>query len=140
MLLRGDSDSLEIVALRRSNTETDDYWDGNWLVSEVRIEVRGFTARFHTNLRVDELRRWHETLRPLQSGSTRRAEIGAMEEGLTLSFEVKPTGAVNCIGTAKNHTGASLEFRMGADLPALEVFLSGLQETLRSYPLVGTSD
>lgn len=84
MIIIGDKGKLEIDILRRSNLNTNDYWDGNWLESKIKIDVLGFNAIYKTNLRVEDLQRFHEALVMLQNGKTADAEFTTMEEGLYL--------------------------------------------------------
>lgn len=137
MRLKGDIGKLEINVLRRSNSETNDYWDGNWLESEIRIEVPGFNTLYGANLRVDDFQRFYEGLVVLQNGNTKQVEFMTMEEGLYLHCEVESNGIVNCKGTANTETGNSLDFNLQTDLASLDVFVDELKAVLQSYPLVG---
>lgn len=137
MRLKGDIGKLEIKILKRSNSETEDYWDANWLESEIRIDVPGFSTLYGTNLRVDDLQRFYEGLTALQNSSVKEAEFTTMEEGLYLHFELVPNGSINCKGKANNDTGNSLDFNLQTDLASLDVFVDELKTVLQSYPLVG---
>ncbi len=137
MKLKGDSGKLEINILRRSNSETDDYWDGNWLESEVRVEVSGFSSLYGINLRVDDLQRFYESLTALQKDNAKDSEFTTMEEGLYLHFAVNPNGSINCKGKASNEIGDSLDFKYQTDLASLDTFMSELEIVLKSYPLIG---
>ncbi|MDR2385884.1 MAG: hypothetical protein LBD80_09555 [Tannerella sp.] len=138
MILKGDIGKLEIKVLKRSNSETDDYWDGNWLESEIRIDVPGFNTLYGTNLRVDDLQRFYEKLTDLQSRNINEAEFTTMEEGLYLHCELVANGLIECKGKANNDTGNSLNFRLQTDLASLDIFVNELKMILKSYPLVGS--
>jgi hypothetical protein len=137
MRLKGDIGKLEIKILKRSNSETEDYWDANWLESEIRIDIPGFNTLYGTNLRVDDLQRFYEGLTDLQNSSIKEAEFTTMEEGLYLHCELLPNGNINCKGKANNDTGNSLDFIFQTDLASLDVFVDELKAILQSYPLVG---
>lgn len=137
MRLKGDIGKLEIKILKRSNSETEDYWDANWLESEIRIDVPGFNALYGTNLRVDDLQRFYEGLTALQNSSVKEAEFTTMEEGLYLHCELALNGNINCKGKANNDTGNSLDFNLQTDLASLDDFVDELKAVLQSYPLVG---
>ncbi|WP_129713930.1 hypothetical protein [Pedobacter sp. SYP-B3415] len=138
MILKGDIGKLEIRVLKRSNSETDDYWDGNWLESEIRIDVPGFNTLYGTNLRVDDLQTFYKKLTGLQSGNINEAEFITMEEGLHLHCELVANGLIECKGKANNNTGNSLDFRLQTDLSSLHIFVNELKTILKSYPLVGS--
>jgi len=138
MILKGDTGILEITILKRSNSETDDYWDGNWLESEIRIDVPGFKALYGTNLRVEDLQRFYESLLALKNNRSKEAEFTTMEEGLYLHLDVEPNGTINCKGKANNEGGNSLDFKVQSDLATLDSFIDDLRTTLESYPIVGS--
>lgn len=140
MQLKGDLGKLEINVLMREDSETTDYWDGNWLKSEIRIHVDGFDSVYETNLRVDDLQIFYEGLISLQNGSAKEAEFTTMEEGLYLHCRVEAAGTMNCKGKANNDTGNTLSFRLQTDLAALDVFVNDLKTVLTLYPLIGDSD
>jgi len=137
MRLNGDTGKLEIKILGRIKPETDDYWDANWLESEIEVDILGFNALYGANLRVDDLQTFYERLTPLQDGSAKKAEFTTMEEGLYLHCEVAPNGQINCKGIARDDTGISMDFKLQIDLASLDVFVSELKAVLASYPLVG---
>jgi hypothetical protein len=138
MILKGDTGKLEIKVLKRSNSETDDYWDGNWLESEIRIDVQGFNALYGTNLRVDDLQYFYKRLTALQNYSIDEAEFTTMEEGLYLYCKLTANGIVECKGKANNDTGNSLDFRIQTDLASLDMFVRELKTVLKYYPLAGS--
>lgn len=138
MILKGDTGKLEINVLKRGDSETNDYWDGNWLETEIIINVPGYNAFYGTNLRVDELQRFLEGLIALQTINERVAKFTTMEDGLYLHCEVESNGTVNVNGKANNNTGSILDFRLQTDLASLDIFVNELRGVLKLYPLVGS--
>lgn len=138
MKLKGDVGTLEVRVLKRSNSETEDYWDANWLESEIGINVAGFIALYRTNLRVDDLQRFYIDLTSLQANNLREVEFITMEEGLYLLCELYVDGNIRCKGKATNDTGNSLDFKIRTDLVTLDIFISDLRTTLQLYPLIGS--
>jgi hypothetical protein len=137
MILKGDIGKLEIKVLRRSNSETDDYWDGNWLESEIRISVSGFNALYGTNLRVDDLQDFYEKLIDLQNNNINEAEFTTMEEGLYLHCESTTNGMIQCNGKAINDIGNCLYFKIQTDLASLDAFIDEIKVVLEFYPSIG---
>ena len=54
LLGRTSSDYLSLRVRRRSNPESQDYWDGNWLNARVEVSVGGFRGAYRANLRAEE--------------------------------------------------------------------------------------
>jgi len=139
MKINGDKGKLEIKILRRSNTETDDYWDANWLEAEIKIKTNNFMALYGTNLRVDDLQKFYERLTILQNGDIKKVEFTTMEEGLYICCEIKHRGNIICRGIAKNDSD-HLNFKFQTDLGSLGIFISELKMVLICYPLIGNSE
>ncbi len=137
MVLKGDIGRLEINVLKRINSETNDYWDDNWLQSEIRIDVPGFKVFYGFNLRVDDLQRFYKGLITLKNSNSRKVEFTTMEEGLYLYLNIENNGVVNCKGKANNENGNSLDFKLQSDMATLDIFIGDLETTLRFYPLIG---
>lgn len=129
---------IEITILRRVNSETNDYWDGNWLEVEIRIEVFGIKTIYRANFRVEDLQRFYEDLTLLNEKNSKKAEFTTMEEGLYLHINVELNGIVNCIGRADTGSGNRMDFNVQSDLAILDVFIRELKTNLESYPLVGS--
>eukprot|EP01132_Coremiostelium_polycephalum_P001037 gene1037-1315_t len=104
MILKGDIGRLEIKILKRSNFDSNDYWDSNWLESEISIDIPGFIALYETNLRVDDLQRFYDKLTNIQSGKVKEAELITMENGLYLHCKLSINGIIECKGKANNDT------------------------------------
>ena len=129
---------IEITILGRVNSETNDYWDGNWLEVEIRIEVFGIKTIYRANFRVEDLQRFYEDLTLLNEKNSKKAEFTTMEEGLYLHINVELNGIVNCIGRADTGSGNRMDFNVQSDLAILDVFIRELKTTLKYYPLVGS--
>lgn len=137
MKIQGNIGQLEIRILRRSNLETSDYWDANWLESEIRIEVSGFNGLYGANLRVEELQKFYKELISLQKSTENEAMLTTIEEGIYLHCKVEVNGAIECKGKASNATGNTLTFRIQTDLASLDSFINELHAVLELYPLIG---
>lgn len=135
MKVLGDSGKLEINILGRNNPDSLDFWDGNWVNSEIKIDVPGFNAFYKTNLRLDDISRFYQALIKLKNGTSKEAEFTTLEESLYLHFLVEKTGSITCNGKAKNNLGSTLNFILGTDLSTLDNFVREIDAALKSYPL-----
>lgn len=135
MKLLGDSGKLEVNILGRDHTDSLDFWDGNWVNSEIKIEVPGFNAFYEANLRLDDISRFYQALIKLKSGTSNEAEFTTLEDGLYFRLAVERNGSINCNGKARNNLGSTLNFILDTDLATLDNFVREIDAILKSYPL-----
>ncbi len=135
MKLLGDSGKLEINILGRNHPDSLDFWDGNWLNSEVKIDVPGFNVFYETNLRLDDISRFYQALIKLKSGASKEAEFTTLEDGLYFHIALERNGSINCNGKASNNLGNTLNFILDTDLATLDNFVGEIDAILKSYPL-----
>lgn len=139
MILKGQhSELLEIKILQRLNANTNDYWDGNWLTSEINIEVAGFTAHYKACLRVEDFQNFLKGTINVQNHTADKVEFITMEGGLYLSFKLQKTGVLICSGKSTD-AGNSLEFNFSLDNIALNYLANQCEDILKEYPLIGQS-
>lgn len=137
MKLEGESGIIEISILGRSHVNAQDYWDANWLDSEIKVEVYCFKAHYITYVRVDDLQRFYDELIKLEHFAVKQAEFTTMEEGLHLLCTMRPNGSVLCTGTAADETGNILKFALKTDLISIGNLARQLKSTLNLYPIIG---
>lgn len=137
MILKGEPGTVKINILKRANYTSHDYWDANWLESNIMIEIPDFKANYKTNLRVDDLQRFYDELIELSNFNKKRAEFKTLEKGLSLECVANSRGAVLCTGKAKNQYGNCLYFEMETDIGSISSWISELRSALKKYPLVG---
>lgn len=137
MILESETGTIEIKILNRTDTETTDYWDGNWLHSAIKINVRGFSAIYNANLRVDDLQRFYANLLSIKNDCIKEAKFTTMEEGIYLDLKIEPKGSLTCIGRANDENGNSLKFKIESDQASLNHFTEKVRTTLELYPLIG---
>src|SRR6185312_10105510 len=51
-------DHVIVGVVGRMHPGSQDYWDGNWLITPIRLQVGGFTGTVAAGLRAEELRRF----------------------------------------------------------------------------------
>jgi hypothetical protein len=137
MILKGDTGRLEINILKRSNSQSTDYWDGNWLEAVIGVEISGSKVLYNTNLRVDDLQGFNKKIIDMRNGNIKECEFTTMEEGLWLHFRTEFNGSVNCKGKTNSYNGNSLNFALQTDFLSLDFFINELGIILKLYPLVG---
>jgi len=130
---------VEVTILGRSAPEATDYWDGNWLRSEVRLRTGGFTAAFRANLRTHEIADFAAELRSIHATLRGGAELRTMEEQLKLAFSGDGRGHFQVKGEARDEAGIGnqLRFELSLDQTELPPLLRKLDDVVSRYPVVG---
>jgi hypothetical protein len=98
-------DRLTISVIGRMHPQATDFYDGNWLLSPVKIDVGSFSARIPAGLRVDELREFRQELSKAYEDFGGIAHLRSMEEWLNLAVTVHPSGRVEIHGEAVDSPG-----------------------------------
>ena len=139
MILQSGDTFVQIKVAKRSYPNNNDYWDGNWLLSEIKINVSGFKNIYRTNLRADDFQRFYEGLEKLNKNLVKEVEFTTMEEGLYLKGQIDITGNIKWEGIAKSEPGSSsLTFLMETDNTSVSRLAKQVKEILNNYPIVGT--
>lgn len=141
MLIKGqNAECLEIKILRRENSKSTDYWDGNWLNAEVKIETSHFKAHYGTNFRAEDFQRFYDDIIRLKNHDVNEVVFTTMEEGLHLNLELQKNGSLLCSGKTNNLSENSLEFQFTIDNMALNYLVDQLREILKEYPVIGSPE
>jgi hypothetical protein len=140
MYIEGESSRMEISLLRRSYPDSTDYWDGNWVSSEINISIPGISVSVPFELRTDELIGFLDSLTKVKNGSGNEFEMRTLEDGLYIKGEVELTGSIiwHCRITYPIGDGANLNFRFNSDLNQMESLIQQLKKELITYPVIGT--
>lgn len=139
MILKSEGKSLEIEVLRRSRPESTDFEDGNWLESEIKIDLPGFKGLYGANLRSDDFEQFYQDLEELRANQANEIEFTTMEEGIYLKGKLDVSGNIKWEGVAKSSWDSGcLTFRIETDYSSIDSLLSQVQEILNEFPVVGT--
>ena len=143
-LLIGDANGerLEIRALRRSHPDASDFWDANWIESDVLLHVGGFRARYRASLRSDEFRSFREQVQGLEEARRDAASFATMEGQLAFALTLDKRGRVGVEGSARDDAGSrnALAFAFEIDATYIPAILRSLNDLARKYPVVGGPD
>jgi len=136
------SDQLRIRPLRRCYPNQDDYWDGNWIESEIQVQAGGFEGAYHANLRSDDFENLNRELTALSQTLSGRATFSTMEEQLSFTMEGNGRGHIRISGQARDvvGTGNRLEFSLEMDQTYLPPILRALAAVLKKFPVRGSPD
>jgi hypothetical protein len=132
-------DVVTIQVLGRMHANATDFWDGNWLVSPVKLELGAFTGRLEAGLRVDELANFREQLQVLYRTLEGEARLQSIENWLILVAKGDGLGHIEVVGAAMDEpgTGNELRFRLELDQTYLPEIIDSLAQVEAAFPVLG---
>jgi hypothetical protein len=137
---REDHDHIIIDVLGRMHPRSDDFWDGNWLMTPLKISVGEFSGEIGATLRADEIRLFRQQLQDIHKSMAGQAQLNSMEGWLTISITIDMSGHLKIEGQAKDRLGSAnvLTFRIdGLDQTVLPSLIADLKEVETMFPVVG---
>ena len=138
MILKSESSSVQITILnRRISYDSNDYWDNNWIKSEIKINTQIFRGTYSTNLRTDDFQRFYKDLSDLSKDEIQDIEFTTMEEGLFLNGKLDYTGNFKWNVIAKPEAGYRLSFPMVTDNYSIRILMNEVLKILDAYPVIG---
>jgi hypothetical protein len=138
-LLIGSLDSQYLLVRPLNRSQSEDYWDGNWMNALVELAVGAFRGRFTANLRTDEFARFRSELESLYDSLSGSAEFHSMEEWLTIRFTGDARGHFDIRCTVRDQAGVgnTLTFALAIDQTQLPAVLRALRDIEEAWPVVG---
>jgi hypothetical protein len=129
--------SLRILG--REFPDNWDYWDGNWLAAQARMEAPGVLVEVAGPIvHLSELVRFAEALARLDSTLVGEAALTCMEPGIGLSLTATHLGHVEVrISITPDHLTQRHEFELVLDQTWLAPLLESLEELLARFPVRG---
>jgi hypothetical protein len=97
---RQSEDHIEIRVLKRTRPQANDYWDGNWVASEIAVDIPPWRATYPAQLRTEEFSRFRDQLREMYEGSGKEASFEPMEPWVRLTLELDALGHIAFAGDA----------------------------------------
>ncbi|MSP94712.1 MAG: hypothetical protein EXR00_05530 [Alphaproteobacteria bacterium] len=128
---------LSLWVLGRQYPDMYDYWDGNWLDVQVRVEATGAVVKAHgAIIRTPELESFFDQLQVLQEKLVGSANLQCMEPDLALTVHCKSLGHMTItIEITPDHLNQSHKFLFEIDQPYLKPVLTNLENILSRYPI-----
>lgn len=116
-----------------------DVWDGNWVATEVEVEVGSFRGAFEAALRTDEFTRFRDGLAALHRSLTGTARLSTMENWITLDVKGDGLGHfwADCRVRDEPSFGPVLRFDLHFDQTEIPAMLRGLDAIRDAFPRRG---
>jgi hypothetical protein len=131
---------LLITVRGRAYRQSQDYWDGNWLLVTAAVRAGKFTGEIPGMLRAEELQQFSDDLRSFRQSLTGSVVFDTMEGWLNLRIEPSKTGRIAIEGEIQDDVSApfnNLEFNLEMDQTFLLTPLQQLEQVVKAFPVVG---
>jgi len=128
---------FSLLVYGRESPDSDDYWDGNWLLVRARVEAhRAFVEAEGSFLHAPELANFMKELEVLHATLVGEAVLRCMEPNLEIAIESKSLGhmEVRVMLTPDNMT-QSHNFTFDLDQSYLGPVLDGCRRVLLRWPI-----
>lgn len=137
--LYGNETTIQIDVLNRNFPNSNDYWDGNWVTSNVNMEIPGYCVSFVADLRTDELRDFLNELQTMNTTLKGKTILKNLDSFLHFEAEIDKLGKVKwSIETQYlSGYGAILNFQFKSDQSYLPKLIKELEDILLIYPVIG---
>lgn len=134
-----DGEHVQINLLSRSHPECDDYWDGNWIASEVELRTGAYRASFRSDFRSEDFTSFHQSVCQLSETLRGFAKFDTMEGQLALELIGDGRGHIRVEGTSLDVAGVGnrLDFHFDIDQTYLSRIVRSLEKSISMYPVVG---
>jgi len=140
-ILVGDAsgEHVKISLLSRNHPECDDYWDGNWIASEVELHAGAYRASFRSNFRAEEFAFLHQSVCQFSETLCGSARFDTMEDQLAFELIGDGRGHIRVEGTSLDVVGVGnrLSFHFEIDQTYLVGIVRSLEKSISTYPVVG---
>ncbi len=139
---RDESITFVLEASDREFPGIKDYWDGNWILVRLLLDIPGLKIDFTDPcIRTDELESFLEDLKGLSLGHSLTAESSFSEPILYINLQIPEPGSDIVLGRIDitiftDEGAASVAVELDLDYDAIEVFVHGIEDILREYPVV----
>lgn len=89
-----DEYKISILFVGRTHPNANDFWDGNWLTCQIKIEIQGFIANFTANMRNNELEELSNSLAKLYNELKGIVEFRPLEPFIQFNFRIDKSGKI----------------------------------------------
>jgi hypothetical protein len=130
---------VQISLLSRSHSGHDDYWDGNWIASEVELRAGAYRASFRSDFRSEDFVSFHKSVCQLSETLRGSAKFDTIEGQLALKLISDGLGHIRVEGTSLDVAGVGnrLNFHFDIDQTYLAGIVRSLEKSINTYPVVG---
>lgn len=133
---------LSLWAWNYEFPDSEDYWDGNWLNIDARVEANAAAVKINgVCLRTNEVAAFARQLEELYERVEGTAELSCMEPNLSIKATCDKLGQVEVIvDITPDHMTQKHQFIFSIDQTYLPEVLKGCRQILERFPVKGAVD
>ncbi len=137
--LLGEKTKVEIDVLAREYPNSSDYWDGNWVLSNVKVYIPGYYVDFNASLRTDDIRDFFTDLKAMNRNLAGKAILKNLDSFIHLEGEMDKLGHIKWSGETcyPAGSGAVLTFEFTSNQSYLEDLIKELEKITYEYSVIG---
>lgn len=139
----GEQEHVDVSVMGRERPASGDYWDGNWLVTPIRIVVGHFRGEVPADLRAEEIHRFRTELESVYDNLKGEAVLASLDGWISLTVRCRTNGSLEIIGVVNDHPGIGNELTFsleGLDQSHLPPLIGALRSVEDAYPVLGDPD
>jgi hypothetical protein len=132
-----EQERIEIDILRYERAPVGEYYDDNWLMSQIRVRVGGFHGKINASFLTVDLITFLTQLRPLFNQLIGTAEFSTLEEQLHLTLTADGKGRCELTGEVSDQPGIGnqLQFSLQFDQSQLGRSIRELESVTEEFPV-----
>jgi hypothetical protein len=134
---QSEHERIEVEVLRYERPPVGEYYDDNWLTSQIRVRAGGFHGQVGASVLAGDLSAFLAGLRPLHETLRGRAELSTMEDQLRLSLVGDGKGHIALTGEVADQPGVGnrLHFTLQLDQSQLGASIHELERITAEFPV-----
>ena len=132
------TDYIEIIPVRYSHPDIDNYYDKNWLDIHINIKSGGFDGRYSANFQTSDFVLLHEQLEKLYQDLGHEFTFTTSEDQLKIKFKGDGIGhfTLDCTARDQSSMGSTLNFELFIDQTDLPQLLSQLKSIKSTFQVL----
>ncbi len=134
---QSEHERIEVEVVRYERPAAGEYYDDNWLTTQIRVQVGGFRGQVDAALLTAELTSFLAALRSLYETLRGSAEFSTMEEQLHLRLMGDGKGHITLTGELLDQPGIGnrLHFTLQLDQSQLGASIHELETVTAQFPV-----
>ena len=134
---QSEHERIEIEVLRYERAAAGEYYDDNWVTSQIRVRAGGFRGQIDAAVLTGELSAFLAGLRPLHETLRGTAEFSTLEQQLHLRLIGDGKGHIELTGEIADQPGIGnrLHFTLQIDQSQLGASIHELERVTTEFPV-----